>query len=669
MVRKRRHWGAVICALLGPLLAAVLLVPFRAYFSSVGEALVMVAVVVAVAATGYRTTGMLAALSAAVWFDFFFTPPWGHLETNKLYDSQTSALLLIIGAAVSQMAARGRFQWRKAEQARLRLELLYDTSVAVGSTLDVTRTAEELARVAVPRFADFVTVDLSSALVEGREPTAGGHNRLRRVGIGGIRGDPPLYPAGTEIPAGPSLAETVDGVVTLESDLSAATAADGHCSEQRDRLLAYGMRSRITAPLRARETPLGVVVFWRAHGREPFEDEDRSFAEELSAKASLAIDNAHRYTHERAVSLALQRSVLLQRLPAQPAVEAAFCYLPADAQAGVGGDWFDVIPLSGLRVALVIGDVVGHGIPAAATMGRLRTAVRTLADVDLPPGELLTQLDDLVIRLADEEDPAGAGAGSDELGATCVYAVYDPISRSCALASAGHLYPLIISNGTAATVHGHVGPPLGIGGLPFETTELQVEEGSVLAMFTDGLVESRNRDIDQGLARLGQVLTRPEPSLDKACSAAVDAMGADGLTDDVALLLARTKALSSGQVASWEIPADPAMVVWARKLACEQLDEWGLTDALFTTELVVSELVTNAIRYGAPPITLRLIRDRVLICETSDASNTAPHLRRARTWDEGGRGLLLVAQLTQRWGTRQNSYGKTIWCEQALSDR
>ncbi|MER5836273.1 ATP-binding SpoIIE family protein phosphatase, partial [Streptomyces sp. NPDC002130] len=340
------------------------------------------------------------------------------------------------------------------------------------------------------------------------------------------------------------------------------------------------------------------------------------------------------------------------------------------SKAGVGGDWFDVIPLSGNRVALVIGDVVGHGVNASATMGRLRTAVRTLADVDLPPDELLTHLDDLVIHLTGDEEAGGAEgdvAAAGELGATCLYAVYDPVSRRCTLASAGHPLPALRApDGTVDGISGFTGPPLGLGGLPFEATELTLPAGSVLALYSDGLVKSRVRDIDDSLNTLRDALSVRTPSLDAACDAVIHGLLAGRPADDVALLLARTRALTSDQVAVWDIPPDPSLVERARKVAVEQLDEWGLADATFTTELLVSELVTNAIRYGDSPIQLRLIRDTTLICEVSDASSTAPHLRRARVYDEGGRGLLLVSQLSQNWGTRHATVGKTIWCEQNL---
>jgi anti-sigma regulatory factor (Ser/Thr protein kinase) len=383
----------------------------------------------------------------------------------------------------------------------------------------------------------------------------------------------------------------------------------------------------------------------------------------------VGVDNARRFTRERTNALTLQRSLLPREFPRQAAVEVAFRYLPAGSGAGVGGDWFDVVPLSGTRVALVVGDVVGHGIHASATMGRLRTAVRTLADVDLPPDELLTHLDDLVTHLTSDDDSLTMDEPyAGEVGATCLYAVYDPVSRLCTLASAGHPPPaVLLPDGTVSMVPCTPGPLLGVGGLPFESSELELPEGSLLAFYTDGLIEARDRDIDKGLARLCEALSSPVPSLEVTCDMMLKTMLPESPSDDVALLLARTRALHTDQVAAWALPADPAIVADARVQATRQLSLWGLEDVAFITELVVSELVTNAIRYGAVPIGLRLIRDRSLICEVSDASSTAPHLRRARAFDEGGRGLHMVAQLTQGWGTRQTPTGKTIWAEQALT--
>jgi PAS domain-containing protein/anti-sigma regulatory factor (Ser/Thr protein kinase) len=558
--------------------------------------------------------------------------------------------------------------------ARERLQLVNEASVRIGSTLDVTRTAQELAEVCIPSLADFVSVDLLDPQDGGEAPTGlAAPVELRRAAHHSVDPGHPMAvmkPGHTEVY--PATSPQADSLVAGRTIV--ATVASGRLDQwlnwnrtRGERVKEFGVHSTMSVPVQARGQTLGVAVFTRYRRPDPFTPDDVLLAEEITARAGICIDNARRFSRERETALALQRSLLPRSLPRTAAVEAASRYLPA-ARAGVGGDWFDVIPLSGMRVAMVVGDVVGHGIQASATMGRLRTAVRTLADIDLAPDELLTHLDDLVVRLSAE---AGNEGSPGEVGATCLYAVYDPVSRRCTLARAGHPAPVMLTPGGAAReVDLPAGPPLGLGGLPFESAELALPEGSVLSLFTDGLIESRERDVDASHALLCETLAVPSDSLDETCDRLLQALlPPGGSSDDVALLLARTLGLPASQVATWDIPADPALVAPVRKQVVQQLDRWDLSEASFTAELVVSELVTNAIRYGARPIRLRLIHDETtLICEVSDTNHTAPHLRRAKTWDEGGRGLLLVAQLTQRWGSRHTAEGKTIWAEIALLD-
>ncbi|UIX28712.1 ATP-binding SpoIIE family protein phosphatase [Streptomyces sp. GQFP] len=556
--------------------------------------------------------------------------------------------------------------------ARWRLALLNEAATTIGTTLDVVRTAEELVELAVPRFADFVSVDLLDWVLGAEEPpTAADEIVLRRVAHGSVtEGTPeaviPLGAKDTYPPSSLPVRAMAEGRALLGRAGEQAFdewVAERNAREPVGRPYRKGVHSMVAVPLRARGTTLGVAVFLRIARPDPYTDDDVVLAEELASRAAVCVDNACRFARERTTALALQHSLLPRGLPGQAAVEVAHRYLPCGSVAGIGGDWFDVIPLSGSRVALCVGDVVGHGIQSSATMGRLRTAVRTLADVDLPPDELLTHLDDLVTHLADEED----GDDVAELGATCLYAVYDPVSRRLTLASAGHPPPAVVPpGGVPELIEVAAGPPLGVGGLPFEATELKLPEGSLLALYTDGLIEDRDRDIDHATAELCRALDLPGASLDAVCDAVLKAVLPEQPGDDVALLLARTHGLGAGRVATWDVPQDPAHVAVARQGALEQLAVWGLEEEGFVTELVVSELVTNAIRYGEPPIQLRLIRDRALIVEVSDGSSTSPHLRRAHAYDEGGRGLLLVAQLTQRWGSRQTGTGKTIWAEQPL---
>jgi len=561
--------------------------------------------------------------------------------------------------------------------ARQRLALLNEAGARVGTTLNVERTAQELADLAVPRLADFVSVDLLDSVARGEEPVPGPVDAavvLRRVAHQpSAEGVPEATVGLGEVDTHPEFSPPARCLASGRPVLSGSDDPDfvrwiAQNEARSPSVRAYGFHSIMAVPLLARGITLGVAVFARGSSSDRFEQDDLILAAELAGRAAVSVDNARRYTREHTNALTLQRSLLPHGLPKQAAVEVAYRYLPAGLGAGVGGDWFDVVPLSGTRVALVVGDVVGHGLHASATMGRLRTAVRTLADVDLPPDELLTHLDDLVTHLTwDDESMPEVMPSASEIGATCLYAVYDPVSRVCTLASAGHPPPaVLLPDGTVRLVRISPGPLLGVGGLPFEATELELPEGSLLAFYTDGLVEGRARDIGLGLDRLCESLASPVPSLEVTCDAILKALLPDSPADDVALLLARTRALHTDQVAAWSVPSDPAIVADARAQASRQLAVWGLEEAAFVTELVVSELVTNAIRYGAVPIGLRLIRDRTLICEVSDASSTAPHLRRARTYDEGGRGLHMVAQLTQGWGTRQTPTGKTIWAEQPL---
>ncbi|MCF3130220.1 SpoIIE family protein phosphatase [Streptomyces olivochromogenes] len=558
----------------------------------------------------------------------------------------------------------------RVEAVQDRLKLLYDAGIRIGTTLDVTRTAEELTEFAVPRFADYVTVDLADAVLRGEEPNPLCAAELRRVALQGIRQGVPLYPLGALIhfdPTTPQASGYGSGKMVLEADLPAFSGWQAQEPDRARRLVAHGVHSMIVAPLRARGVILGVATFWRSREPTPFTPEDLSLAEELVARAAVSIDNARRFTREHAMAVTLQRSLLPHALPEQSAVDVAHRYLPAEAGlGGVGGDWFDVIPLPGARVAIVVGDVVGHGLHAAATMGQLRTAVHNFSTLDLPPDELLWHLDELVTRI--DQDRDGDGGTPLLTGATCLYAIYDPVSRQCSMARAGHLEPIIVHPDGHAHLPGvPAGPPLGLGGLPYEKTEVLLPEGSSIVLYTDGLVEDRQHDIDEGIERLRRAVAPRGRTPDQMCQEAMDALLPGAPRDDVALIVARTRLLDDKHTASWDVPSDPSAVADVRAAAARHLQDWGMEEETFILELILSELVTNAIRHANAPIGVRLIRDRSLICEVSDGSSMSPHLRRATTMDEGGRGLFLVAQFADRWGTRYTPGGKVIWTEQHLA--
>ncbi|NWF25527.1 SpoIIE family protein phosphatase [Streptomyces sp. PKU-EA00015] len=558
----------------------------------------------------------------------------------------------------------------RAEEVRERLLLLYEASARIGTTLDVTHTAEELTEVATPRFADVVTVDLAAPVLGGEEPgpeeETGPVIDMRRTAIAGAGADHPFHPAGRDmgfVPADSRVLGMSSGRSLLVPDVTTTRGWREQDPEQAARILEYGAHSLICVPLHARGVVLGMANFWRVRNPLPFDRDDLSFAEELVARAAVCVDNARRYTREHGLAVTLQRSLLPGALPEQSALDVASRYLPA--RAGVGGDWFDVIPLPGARVALVVGDVVGHGLHAAATMGRLRTAVHNFAGLDLPPDELLARLDELVSRI--DQGESAEGAGTAVTGATCLYAIYDPAAGTCTVAKAGHPGPVLaLPDGTVEAPDVPTGPPLGLGGLLFQAQELRVPEGSRLVLFTDGLVESREREFDVGLAMMRRVLASGERSAEETCADLIAAMLVTPPGDDVALLVATTRRLDPAHVGEWEVEPDPAAVSVVRRDVGRWLAAQGLDEEAFAAELILSELVTNAIRYGGPPIRVRLLLDRTLICEVSDAGRSAPHLRYAATTDEGGRGLYLVAQYAERWGTRYTAGGKVIWSEQKL---
>ncbi|WP_411075013.1 SpoIIE family protein phosphatase [Streptomyces sp. cmx-4-7] len=559
--------------------------------------------------------------------------------------------------------------WR----AERRRELRHRASAGIGSTLDIGRTAQEIVDALVPDFADVAWVDLADAALAGEEPPktfGGGDLHLRRTAVRSAKEPWPsgLLPPGAPVPPFPDLAmvrelqegrtimtdrETLGRGLGDPDHLRLAAPEDGH--------------SMIAAPLFARGLVLGLVAAWRTDRPEPFEEEDAVLLTEIAAHSALGVDNARRYTREHRAAVTLQRRLLPRAVTSTRVMETTGAYVPASGGAEVGGDWFDAIALPSLRTALVVGDVTGHGLHATATMGRLRTAVQTLADLELPPDELLAHLDDLVSRLAVEADPAQR----DALGATCLVAVHDPVAGRCTMASAGHPPPLLaLPDGRVAPVTVRPGPLLGVGGLPFEATTVDVPPGSVLALYTDGLLQRHGADVDDSLREVTDLLTRLRPTdgdLTAIARTLMTGSEAGPPRDDAAVLVARTAPLGEDSVADWEFPADPRAVASAREVAMGKLAEWGLEGNSFVTELIVSELVTNAVRYAGGPVGLRLIRGETLFCEVTDPSNTQPRMRRARISDEGGRGLFLVAQLSRRWGSRYGRTGKTIWVEQELS--
>lgn len=555
----------------------------------------------------------------------------------------------------TQSSSRGRLPRDRSRDLPVdsRVALLARAASEIGTSLDITQTAQELTEVSVPAFADCATVDVSNAVARGDEPDLGTTHLLRAAFHGNCPA-PYLCSVGDCLdyaPDSPHARCMLSGMpVRASSFEKSSTATDDRKAAGEGKTLDEDAYFLLAVPMKTRGKTLGVVAFWRA---QPFGDADLVLAEELVSRTALKVDNASRYTHDHLLVESMQRGFLPQEPPEQNAVDAASRYLPA--QTGAGGDWYDIIPLSGARVALVVGDVVGHGIHAAITMNQLRTTVRNFASSDSPPEELVSHLCDFVARL-----------GVDE-SATCLYAVYNPTTRMCTFTRAGHPPPLLVlPDGSVRLPDPPPGLPLGLAYRPFETVELAVPAGSKIVLYTDGLIEKRHQDLDVGISRLADVLAaKAALPPDEMCGAVLDAMVDGRPTDDIALLIAATCS-TDAHYAHWDVPRDPAAVAPVRNEVAAQIEEWNLPELSFSTELIVSELVTNAIRYTAGPVELRLILDQSLFCEVSDGSSIHPRMRRALTTDEGGRGLFLVAQLSTRYGTRYTSDGKVIWSEQTL---
>ncbi|MFI8350214.1 SpoIIE family protein phosphatase [Streptomyces sp. NPDC085596] len=560
---------------------------------------------------------------------------------------------------------------REAASARRNLALLNEAGARIGNSLDLETTARQLLDVVVPGFCDLATVDLYQALLTGDEAPpklADGSAELRRVAFASAVSDAPF--GGSE--------ERVElGAVHRFPFNSPCADALRTARPQRVPAEEGGLvQSTLAVPMVAHDTVVGIVQFARTKGSEPFGDRDRDLAVELAARAAVCIDNARLYRREHERALILQRSLLPPGDPEASGLDIACRYLPGNAATEVGGDWFDVIELPGHRTALVVGDVMGRGLRAAVAMGELRTAVRTLALLDLEPAEVLSALDEIARGLG---TPGGVQQATraarqprdadlcEVYLATCVYAVYDSVTRRCTFANAGHLPPVLVEPGEPALMLDvPPGMPLGVGGEPFEEVEVELPEGALLALYTDGLVESRDHPLDEGLQAFVQALTDPSRPLEDVCDHVLNSLDTRHGEDDIALLMARVQGLPAESVGDWTLPREPRSVGRAREYARAQLLSWDLEPLVDTTELLVSELVTNALRYGEGEIRLRLLLDRTLVCEVWDAGLVQPRRRRARDTDEGGRGLQLVGLLSAAWGSRRTPRGKTVWFELPL---
>ncbi|GGS80792.1 SpoIIE family protein phosphatase [Streptomyces cinerochromogenes] len=557
---------------------------------------------------------------------------------------------------------------------------LYAAETAIGTSLDIGETAQSLAE-SLLAWGDVAAVDLDFAVWTGEGVSARpkGRIRLRRAALVPDRPWPEGYVTpGDDLPSDASrlLAQAVlrdDAPQTIViPDREAVERVLG--SPRVVRALVPGDRSAGVAcvPLVLDGTPpvvLGVAEVWR-RADCPFRDSELLDLQELVARTAHHVDLARQHQREHTQVLALQRRLLPRS--GGDTIEIASVYQPATPDsAGVGGDWVNSFPLPDGRTALVVGDVVGHGLGAAATMGQLSMEARALLSAGLAPDEVLEHLDETVALLDDAE--SGLTAGYSALGSTCCIALYDPVGHQVTLSSAGHLPPvLVFPDGHADTLAVRPHPGLGAEFAlrePFDVHTFGAPPGSLLALYTDGLVEDPAISIDEGIGRLTDAVSTVHPwdALQKAARHVVSVLAPVHQRDDVTLLLARMIGYRKGDTATWRLPARDDAPARARAQVAALLRRWSSrNDTRDTVLLLVSELVTNAVRFATGPVTVRLIRSgHGLLCEVGDTGHGRPRLRRGGLLDDGGRGLHVVHRLTTRWGVRWTDTGKVVWAEVA----
>ena len=573
------------------------------------------------------------------------------------FDDDDLVFLLTLGRQCAQALERAR-SLTAERAAQERLAFLAMASSRLAESLDYHRTIDAVAALAVDAAGDWCSVHLLDEA--GRPQLVTVHHRdaaLRDLLAELFRRYPPDPGRGSGIGQAIGEQRTVHHRAFPDEVVRAIARDDWHY----EALRRLGLGSALVVPLRVVGRVVGVLTLTsEQQGR--YTEADVELVEDLAHRMSTAVDNALRYRQERETALTLQRSLLPSALPDLPGVTVAHRYLPGTGGAEVGGDWYDLVPLTGGRVGVVIGDVMGRGIAAAAVMGQLRAAVRACALVEDSPSAVLALV-----------DAAMSSLGQTSL-TTCLYGVLDPASRRLRLASAGHLPPLVVHrDGGGQFVELEPGPPLGVTSEPPPETEVELPEGALLLLYTDGLVEGRAQPVEQGMLALRNAVAdvrglRAE-AVEPLCDALLRAMGRDGRPDDDSALLA---VLPSGpeqaadEAAHLHLAGHLSEVARARRLTVQWASRTGCdTD---DAALLVTEVATNALRHGGPGVDLwvRLVPEGGLRVEIVDGrADAQPRVRHPDADAEGGRGLLIVNALARAWGSESLSAGKLVWFELA----
>jgi len=578
------------------------------------------------------------------------------------------------GATTPEAQAAAAQVWSKVEKAYARLG--NQSRAQISQTLDVVTNCQAVADALVPGFADVAVVEVVDSVIRGEVPPLaplGPEVPLRRAGFSYSGGEAQIqaHPLGDgrELPFPGPYAQVLTDLQPRVIDLRLDDPWVSADPERAAAIRRSGVRTLLAIPLALRGALLGLLSLYRTEQAGSFDEQEVSFALGMADRVALSIDNARLYTREHTIAATVE-SHLLPALPvSQTCTESATAHVPGEAG---GRAWCDVFSVASARTALVGGEVSGHGIQAAATVGELRTVVRSLARLDLEPDELLARLNDTALLLAAERAALWPSEPSrrEPLTASCVYAIYDPLPQTCTYARAHHPAPVIVSpDGIPVQVPDvPPGPLLGTtDGLPFTATTVKVEVGSILAFYTSSFLLTAPPGGPDDLGPLQRSLADTQRPLQDLCDQVVHSLREGFRPGDAALHLARTRTFPPGQVGTWQFSPGPEAAAWTRAQVRRKLADWSIDeDTAYDIELIVSELVANAIRYGEPPMWLRIIKDLTISCEVHDGSPVTPYLRHPGTLDEFGRGLLIVGRLVETWGTRRTPDGKIVWAEVAL---